>query len=276
MKCREIKKLRRPPPFLIILTLAFLCFVGGCAAEIQHGLEESQANEIVAVLRDAGIMAEKKKEKGRVPTFTITVPRKDAANAFSVLSARNLPKQPRKGVYELFGKSSLVPTSTEEHMKKVYALQSELAKTLEKMEGVLDARVHLVIPRKDFFRDTEEPGEKSGASVFLKIIPDQDVAPVPSIQELVAGAVSGLEPGGVSVLIQPGAALKLPDKETGIDPRLLKMVTAIALAAVLLLGILTAVTGIRLKRLKKENRALVRDNTGSSSIHRTSSKTYHT
>lgn len=275
MNCRETKKISQPACCVIVLSLSALLQVLGCTAEIQHGLEENQANEIVAVLREAGIRADKKKEKGRVPTFTITVPGKDAANAFAVLSARNLPKQPRKGVYELFGKSSLVPTSTEEHMKKVYAVQSELAETLEKMEGVLDARVHLVLPQKDFFRDSEDPGEKAGASVFLKIIPDYDVAPVPKIQELVAGAVSGLDPESVSVLIQPGAELKLADSATQPDPRLLQIVTAIALAVVLLLGILTAVTGIRLKRLKKENRVLSRENTGSERIHQTSSQTYH-
>jgi len=247
--------------------LTILLASAACDTEIQHGLKENQANEILAVLKKAGISAQKKKEKGRQPTFTVVVPKDKAADAFAVLSARNLPRKERKGVYELFGKSSLVPTSTEEHMKKVYATQAELAKTLERMEGVVDARVHLVLPQKDFFRDKDKILEKAQASVFLKILPDSATAGIPQIQALVAGAVAGLDAESVSVLIQPGTKITLKNEKSVYEaPSWLKIVAVSASGAVLLLGILMAVVGLKLKRLKKENQALSRENTGSVSI----------
>lgn len=260
-------------------TLFFLNLIVGCNTEIHHGLEEDQANEIVTVLRKSGIKAEKEKEKGRKPKFTVLVPKEEAAKAFSILTAHNLPKKQRKGVYELFGKSSLVPTSTEEHMKKVYATASELAKTLEKMEGVLDARVHLVLPKKDFLEDENKKKEKPRASVFLKVVPHGAPATVPQVQGLVAGAVAGLDPNLVSVLIQPGAKLDVPKSTaSSSSPMWLKYLAIGACASVLVLGILLAVVGIRLKRLKNENLSLSQEHaemgTGAVEMEGTSSRAF--
>ena len=259
--------------FFVATFMVLTLLVTGCKAEIQHGLEEDQANEIVTLLRKAGIQAEKEKEKGRKPTFTVSVPKKDAAEAFSILSARNLPKKPRKGVYELFGKSSLVPTSTEEHMKKVYATASELGKTLERMEGVLDARVHLVLPQKGFLDSKDDKKEKPRASVYLRVVPGGAPATVPQVQGLVAGAVSNLDPTSVSVLIQPGKKVDLSKgAASGTPPSWLKYLAIGASAAVLVLGILLALVALRMKRLRDENQILAREGTGTINTEATSSR----
>lgn len=272
--CLDILGLSHRVAMLGVATLValFLC-VTGCKAEIQHGLKEDQANEIVTVLRKAGILAEKEKEKGRKPTFTVSVPKKDAAEALSILSARHLPKKPRKGVYELFGKSSLVPTSTEEHMKKVYATASELGKTLEQMEGVLDARVHLVLPQKGFLDSEAEEKEKPRASVYLKVVPGGAPATVPQVQGLVAGAVSDLNPSSVSVLIQTGKKVDLSKKTaSGATPFWFKYLAIGASAAVLVLGVLLALVALRMKRLREENQTLAREGTGTINTSVTSSR----
>jgi type III secretion protein J len=242
---------RQPSATRLLWPVALFFMVCGCNAEIQHGLKEQEANRIVTTLRKSGIPAEKEAEDGRNPRFTVLVPQDDAAKAFEVLSARNLPRKAPKGVYELFGKTSLVPTSTEEHMKRVYAMGSELAKTLTRMEGVLDARVHLVLPQKGLLDTTPEKRAKPRAAVFLKVEPGKTPVSVPQIQSLIAGAVEALQPESVAVLIQPGTKITLAKiKASASPPMWLKVLALSASGGVLVLAILLVVLALRLRNAR--------------------------
>ena len=75
----------------------------------------------------------------------------DASRAQRLLSERELPRPRPPGFGEVFGKGSLVPTPTEEHALYLHALAGELARSLEAIDGVVGARVHLGLPRPDPF-----------------------------------------------------------------------------------------------------------------------------
>ncbi|MGZ6071930.1 MAG: flagellar M-ring protein FliF, partial [Myxococcaceae bacterium] len=45
----------------------------GCSAQVQHGLDERQANEIQTVLLERGFGARKRVEEGRPPTWAVEV-----------------------------------------------------------------------------------------------------------------------------------------------------------------------------------------------------------
>jgi len=228
-------------------------FAGCGGTEIQHGLDERQANLIVFKLRKAGIEATKVKEKGRKPAFTITVPVKQASKAFDVLLIENLPRPKDKGVGEVFGGSGLVPTSTEEHIKMVYAMSGELSKTLKRMDGVLDARVHLVVPRRSPLADPEAPKPQPKASVYLKVEAGKTPASLAAIQSLVAGSVAGLDSKNVSVLVQQGtAASKIEATPVESSGQTLKVVAIAALVGLLILGFLVTILAIRLRNLKRQ------------------------
>jgi type III secretion protein J len=245
------------------LSAVVLC-LWACDAEIQHGLKERHANQIVSVLRQAGIRAEKTRDKGRRPRFTVRVPSKQAARAFKILQAKELPPRQKKGVPELFGKSGLVPTATEQHVKMVYALGSEIARTLEQMEGVLSARVHLVVPPNRGLTDLGTKRPKPRASVFLKVRPGSTPATVTEIKNLVAGAVADLSADGVSVIIRPGAklALSTPVPSPGV-PMWLKAVALAGCVASLLLAVLVVWLALRLKRAREQTQAAEGEWTGS-------------
>jgi type III secretion protein J len=240
-------------PILLFTLLVFASTVSGCDAEIQHGLDEQEANRIVSELRKAGIKAEKEAEEGRDPTFTVTVSKDQAARAFQVLQALNLPRKQPKGVYELFGKTSLVPTSTEEHMKKVYATSSELAKTLERMDGVLEARVHLVLPVEGLLADMEKKPPKPRASVYVKVLPKKSVPSVGQVQKLIAGSVSNLDPSSVAVLVQPGATIDAPETDPPESaPLWLKAVAIGGCIGTLVFGLLVLLLALRVRSVKHE------------------------
>ena len=247
---------------VLLVVFAF----SACKAEIQHGLDESQANRIVSELRRAGIDAHKVREKGRKPTFAVEVPKAAAAKSFEVLLAKNLPRRKHDGIADVFGKPGLVPTSTEEHMRMVYALSGELAETISRMDGVLDARVLLVVPEKKPFADPNAPKEKPRASVFLKVSPGQQAPSVDQVRALVAGAVPNLDVKDVTVVSQTGP--KLPDKAPPVQESdsLYKYVAMASLAGIVILGLLVVYLALRLKkvRLSAQRRGHQADRTGTS------------
>jgi len=191
--------------FVALLSMTALV---GCDAAIAGGLDESQANEIVVALDEQGISALKQREEGasEAPTFRVEVSREDASRALAALRSAELPREREGGFDTVFGAGGLVPTATEERARLTAAVTGELVRTLETIDGVLDARVHLALPeRRDVPLDTAPPRPR--ASVLIKfrrsIARPYDDA---SVRALVAGAVDGLDAADVTVVGVPAPA----------------------------------------------------------------------
>ncbi len=129
---------------------ALLLLLAACGDEVLlHRLDEPQANQVLVALGEAGLPARKQREGSDDGTFTVAVRPSDAAAARSLLSARDLPRTRSPGFSELFGSPGLVPTPLEEHARYLHALSGELARTLEALDGVVGARVHLALAVPD-------------------------------------------------------------------------------------------------------------------------------
>lgn len=179
----------------------------GCESTIASGLPEEQANRIVLVLDESGIGASKDRlpGSGDEALWEVTVPAGDVARSLAVLRAADLPRHPEPGIGEVFGEGSLVPTATEERARYAAALAGDLASSIEAIDGVLDARVHVAIPEaRDFALDEEPPRPR--ASVLIKYRPGDAPYEEAAIQALVAGAVHGMRPEDVAVVGVPGPA----------------------------------------------------------------------
>ena len=237
---------------VLAASFGVMVLLSACKTEIQHGLDEAQANRIVSELRKVGVDAHKVREKGRKPTFAVEVPKDQAARSFEVLLARNLPRRKHKGISEMFGKPGLVPTSTEEHMRMVSALSGELAETLSRMDGVLDARVLLVIPEKKPFADPDAPKEKPRASVFLKVAPGADAPSAEQVRALVAGAVPNLSVQDVTVVSQTGPKLPKGEVRSEEGGAVFKYVAMGSTAGLVILGLLVLWLALRLKKVKAQ------------------------
>lgn len=176
---------------------------------IQGGLTERQANQIIVLLSKSNIQANKMKNaEGREVTWQIVVSKSDAAKAIGILQANNMPPKKDKGFNEVYGKSGMIPTATEERAKYMMALSGELTKTLKTIPGVLNARVHLVIPKDKLLR---RPGEKQpppGASVLLstktKVARNrrQRKSLVRDVKNLVSGSIERLNINRVKVVVR--------------------------------------------------------------------------
>jgi type III secretion protein J len=199
--------MRRTASILVaVLSLA------GCGGEaIQHGLEEAAANEILVALDEAGIAARKEREDGPEAAWVVSVAPADAARAQRVLSERELPRARAPGFGDVFGKGSMVPTPTEEHALYLHALAGELSRSVEAIDGVVEARVHLGLPQPDPLRPSHRPAPRGAVLVKCRPPACEAVhALEDGIRSLVAGAADGLEAGAVAVVIAPAAQARPP------------------------------------------------------------------
>jgi type III secretion protein J len=198
-----------PRPFL---PLALLPVLAACGDEVLlHRLDEPQANQVLVALGEAGLPARKERDGAEDGTFTVAVRPSEAATARSVLSARDMPRPRSPGFTELFGSAGLVPTPFEEQARYLHALSGELARTLEALDGVLGARVHLALPPPDPLRPDARRTPR--ASILVKCRPEARgrlEAQSDGLRRLVAGAAEGLDPASVSVLLSEAAPSPAP------------------------------------------------------------------
>jgi flagellar M-ring protein FliF len=128
------------------------------------------------------------------------------------------------GGYELLDKNSFGQTQVQERMKIQRAIEGELTTTIQSLDSVKSARVHLALPAQNgFFREQQKPS----ASVVLNLHPGRtlDRAQVAGIVRLVSGSVPELSPKAVSVVDSTGALLSAAgDDETqlGLDSQQLQ------------------------------------------------------
>ena len=250
---------------LVLAIAAAAATTGGCSTNILHGIDERSANEATAALERAGIGAEKLPDEGAAAgggaAYTIRVARADGTRAVDLLRALGLPHDRRRGFAETYGQPSLIPTPSEERARYVDALAGEIERTLESADGVISARVHLVLEETDPLAVDAKPRNAARAAVLLKARPGAAPFNEADVQKLVAGSVAGLQTSSVSVVVTAaadptaagGASLAAlgPLRITpGTRPLLLAALVA-GLALLALLATLLLVTARRIAALER-------------------------
>lgn len=168
------------------------------------GLERSDVNQISVALSEAGVSF----DIGSDGT-SVMVPVGKTADARMLLAEKGLPTSANAG-YELFDNvGSLGLTSFMQQITRVRALEGEIARTIQSINGIRAARVHIVLPERANFRREEQP---PSASVVIRASGDMDsVKSAMSIRQLVAAAVPGLSAEKVTVLDSSGTLLAAGD-----------------------------------------------------------------
>jgi flagellar M-ring protein FliF len=111
---------------------------------------------------------------------------------------------------ELFNESTFGQSAFQETVNYHRALQGELARTIQSINGIKAARVHLVIPKKRLFKKDQK---LPTASVKLSINGTYELTKkqVSGIRFLVANAIEGLSPTAVTIIDNSGNMLARPD-----------------------------------------------------------------
>ena len=192
--------LARPSPGALRLVLAWLV-CAGCAVPVANELDETAANKVIAALGRSGVAADKQKDPDHAGRFSVDVGRGDESFALSVMAREELPPRSDPGLAEALGQSSLIPSRADEQARLLAGTAGELQRSLLSLDGVIAARVHLALPRADAL-DTNAPLPSASASVLLKH--GGNVPPISALEvsRLVAGAVPGLDPDKVTVVMK--------------------------------------------------------------------------
>lgn len=151
---------------------------------------------------------------------TIMVPASRVHELRMKLAAQGLPAgSAGSSGYELLDKNHFGQTQGQERMKMQRAIEGELRTTIEALESVKSARVHLALPQVNgFFREQQKPS----ASVVLTLHPGATLerGQVAGIVRVVSGSVPELAARSVSVVDSTGALLSGPGDEeaaSGLD-----------------------------------------------------------
>jgi type III secretion protein J len=181
---------------LVVLTTA-------CSQQELYGqLSERQANEMVAVLRSAGLSADKTRRENN--KFALTTAASDFSRAVEMLHGAGYPREHFDSLGEVFKKEGFVSTPLEERARFMHALSQELSSTISQIDGVVVARVHLAVPEKDSLADKPKT---AAASVFIKHRAGVDLTPhLGRIKALVVNSVEGLPYEAVTVVTFPAEA----------------------------------------------------------------------
>ena len=182
---------------VVIMALSLL--LAGCDDKVAlfSGLEETQANSVMAALLEQDIGCSK--APGDEGTWNVMIGNSSFARAAEICESRGLPRRTFHGVGDVFKKTGMVSSPSEERIRFMDAIAQDLARTISMIDGVVDARVHVVLPENDPFAKKALP---SSAAVAVRARWDADLAPaVPQIKGLVKNAIEGLAFEKITVTI---------------------------------------------------------------------------
>ena len=167
------------------------------------GLESTDLNQISVALSESGMDF----QIGGDGT-SLQVPVGQTSRARLFLAERGLPNSTNAG-YELFDNvGSLGLTSFMQEVTRVRALEGEIARTIQTIDGVSAARVHIVMADRGSFRKAEQ---KPTASVMIRASQTAGRKAAASIRHLVASAVPALSIDDVTILDSAGQLLASGD-----------------------------------------------------------------
>ena len=227
-----------------VVCLALVLLLAGCQVELFSTLTERQGNQVLAVLLNHGIDASKVQGKG--DEVKIRVAKADVAAAVDLLDRYGLPQDQFQNIGSIFQEKSLVSSPMVERIRYSYGLSQALSETLTQIDGVLTARVQVVLPEPSSAGQKAEP---ASAAVFIRYRPDASVEDhVPRITQMIQNSVEGLAYENISVALFAADAglLKAPAKPPltdilGIRITRDSMIPFVVMLSVLILALLVAI-----------------------------------
>lgn len=146
----------------------------------------------------------------------ITVPTDQVPAARVMLAEQGLPGGGSVG-YELFDRGDgFAPTDFQQQISETRALEGELTRTIRAIRGVRNARVHLVLPRREPFAQDQQEAQ-AGVLLTLAGAAGLDREGVQAILNLLCAAVPGLHPQNVSIIDSHGDLLARAGQPSGAD-----------------------------------------------------------
>jgi flagellar M-ring protein FliF len=140
---------------------------------------------------------------------TVMVPKDAVYSTRITLSGEGLPANSDNKGYSILDDQGMSLSQDQQDTNFKRAMEGELANTIEAIDGVETAVVHLAMPKKEVFASEQAP---TTASVLVKTRAGATLAPqqVQAVVNLVASSIDGLDTKNVTVADSTGTVLSSP------------------------------------------------------------------
>ena len=248
--------------FVGLLLMSNLLFLVGCTRQLETGVTQSDAQQIVVILRENGISATTEldpTQKKDVAAWVVNVRGQDDTliRAWKILNENGLPREKVKGLDDVFANAGMIPTAAEEKARLISGLDGELSRTLNSVSGVVDARVQVVLPDSTPLIDKSEQSPPT-ASALIQFRGDQTPLKEGEVKNLIAKSIEGLTTDNVAVVFKQVEVKSLPRQVLGplsigawLEVAAFGLAGAAAFASVLVLAI-SQQRKLKIKSLEKQ------------------------
>lgn len=201
------------------LLMACMLFLSGCSRQLETGLTQDDAQQIVVVLRENGIHAEAEldlTQKKDAAAWLVNVRGQNdtVIRAWKILRENGLPREKVKGLDDVFANAGIIPTAAEEKARLISGIDGELTRTMDSLPGVVDARVQVVLPDNTPLLDKSQQSPPT-ASALIQFRGDQPPLKDVEVKSLMAKSVEGLAPENVAVVFKKVEITPIPKEALG-------------------------------------------------------------
>jgi len=210
-----------------VTLLATLLLISGCKEEaLLNGLNQNQANEVVALLQKNNIEASKRNiaKSG----YSVYVGLRDFSAAVDLTTIYNLPSKPRVEIAEMFPGDALISSPRAEVARIYSAIEQRLEQTLNQISGIVSSRVHVS------YDISHTDAEKKGKPMHIAVLLRYDTANnapenlIADATRLLKNSFSNVEYDNISVVMTPAPeAYQLPPAQTKKDNKKFNIVVLI-------------------------------------------------
>lgn len=179
----------------LVIGLALL--LAGCRVELYSLLPEEDANQMLAILMQHHIDADKQSDVGGV---TLRVEKSQFINAVELLRLNGFPRHSYISAETMFPPNQLVVSPAEEQQKIVFLNEQRIERMLSQMDGVIHTDVTIA------YGSANDDGFVGPASVavFIKYSPQVNFEAFRvQISNLVEKSIPGVQKEHISILMQP-------------------------------------------------------------------------
>jgi type III secretion system YscJ/HrcJ family lipoprotein len=205
--------------------------------DLLKGLNQQQANEVIAVMQRHNIATEKT-DRGK-PGFSVRVDAADFAAAVDILRVYDLPSRARMEIAEMFPADALVSSPRAEKARLYSAIEQRLEQSLQVMDGIVAARVHVSYDIEAGEGTAQQPMHMAALAVY-----EQDLAPavlIGQVKRFLKNSFPGIEYDNISVVLSKRSALQ--HAAPGAAPALKSARSDMMLAAMILAPLLLLIAG---------------------------------
>lgn len=179
----------------VLCVMLISLLAAACQTELYRGLNQRDANEMTAILARNGVQVVR--EQTDATTYKLMVPKEEFNRSVEILKRLGYPRETFQSLGDVFKGEGLIISPFEQRIRMMHALNQEMVRTISAIDGVIQARVHVVVPELDL---RGMPMTKPTASVVVHHRTGTDTGELSAkIRLMVAHGVQGLAYKDVSL-----------------------------------------------------------------------------